>query len=197
MYAIAGAFPCVTDCNRGHEDHREKLGGGCLELSADGLLTCPSYVFCRMLSASRANRCRVRCLLPSVAKSCSAWAGRCAFISSCQLLAPKASLTAPQSWSCLKASPVVPTSWRKILLAYIYQGIYSHPIYYIRPSSLSFLAVTQIRGHKEGSSPFSALPGTFLALEGIFIARRLSALFPLVDSHRYACSPPNETLHGS
>ena len=41
-----------------------------------------------------------------------------------------------------------------ILFIYLF---FSHPIYYLRPSILSLLVVTQIRGHIAGSSPLSLI----------------------------------------
>ena len=55
-----------------------------------------------------------------------------------------------------------------------------HPIYYLPPSILSLLVVTQIRGHIAGSSPF--LPTTVRALH--FYREKLSALSSLVDSRQ-------------
>ena len=55
-----------------------------------------------------------------------------------------------------------------------------HPIYYLRPSILSLLVVTQIRGHIAGSSP--PLPTTVLALH--FYPEKISALSSLVDPRR-------------
>ena len=57
---------------------------------------------------------------------------------------------------------------------------FSHPIYYLRPSILSLLVVTQIRGHIAGSSP--PLPTTARALH--FFREKISALSSLVDSRR-------------
>ena len=51
-----------------------------------------------------------------------------------------------------------------------------HPIYYLRPSILSLLVVTQIRGHIAGSSP--PLPTTVRAL--YFYREKISALSSLV-----------------
>ena len=59
--------------------------------------------------------------------------------------------------------------------------VFSHPIYYFRPSfSLSLLVVTQIRGHIAGSSP--PLPTTVRALH--FYRDSISAFSSLVDSRR-------------
>ena len=55
-----------------------------------------------------------------------------------------------------------------------------HPIYYLRPYSLSLLVVTQIRGHIAGSSP--PLPTAVRALH--FYREKISALSSLVDSRR-------------
>ena len=56
-----------------------------------------------------------------------------------------------------------------------------HPIYYLRPSVLSLLHVTHIRGHIVGS--FSPLTATVRALN---FYRKISALSSLVDSRRIA-----------
>ena len=58
--------------------------------------------------------------------------------------------------------------------------IFSHLIYHLRPSVLSLLVVTQIRGHIAGSSP--RLPSTVRALH--FYREKISALSSLVDSRR-------------
>ena len=63
-----------------------------------------------------------------------------------------------------------------ILLFFIF---YFHPIYYLRPSILSLLAVTQIRGLIAGSSP---LPTTVRSLH--FYREKISALRSLVGSRR-------------
>ena len=55
-----------------------------------------------------------------------------------------------------------------------------HPMYYLRPSILSLLVVTQIRGHIAGSFP--PLPTTVRALH--FYREKISALSSLVDSRR-------------
>ena len=55
-----------------------------------------------------------------------------------------------------------------------------HPIYYLRPSILSLLVATQIRGHIAGSS--SPLPTTVRALH--FDREKMSALSSLVGSRR-------------
>ena len=55
-----------------------------------------------------------------------------------------------------------------------------HPIHYLRPSILSLLVVTQIRGHIAGSSP--PLPTTVRALH--FYPEKISALSSLVNSRR-------------
>ena len=55
-----------------------------------------------------------------------------------------------------------------------------HPMYYLRPSILSLLVVTQIRGHIAGSFP--PLPTTVRALH--FYRERISPLSCLVDSRR-------------
>ena len=59
-------------------------------------------------------------------------------------------------------------------------SFFFHPIYYLRPSILSLLFVTQIRGHIAGSSP--PLPTTVSAL--YFYREKISALSSLVDSSR-------------
>ena len=53
-------------------------------------------------------------------------------------------------------------------------------LFYLRPSILSLLVVTQIRGHIAGSSP--PLPTTVRALH--FYRENISALSSLVDSRR-------------
>ena len=59
-------------------------------------------------------------------------------------------------------------------------SFFFHPIYYLRPSILSLLVVTQIRGHIAGSSP--PLPTTVRGLH--FCREKISALSSLVDSRR-------------
>ena len=63
---------------------------------------------------------------------------------------------------------------------------FCHPIYCRRPSFLFLLPVNSrnldIRGHRAG--PSSSSRTTVLALAGVFIARRASALSSLADSHR-------------
>ena len=59
-------------------------------------------------------------------------------------------------------------------------SFFFHPIYYLRPSILSLLVVTQIRGHIAGSS--LPLPNTVSALH--FYRENISALSSLVDSRR-------------
>ena len=56
---------------------------------------------------------------------------------------------------------------------------FPYPFYYLRPSVLSLLVVTQIRGHIAVSSP---LPTTVRALH--FYREKISALSSLVDSRR-------------
>ena len=55
-----------------------------------------------------------------------------------------------------------------------------HPIYYLRPSFLSLLVATQIRGHTADSSP--PLPTAVRDLR--FYRDKISALSSLVDSRR-------------
>ena len=55
-----------------------------------------------------------------------------------------------------------------------------YPIYYLRPSILSLLVVTQIRDHIAGSS--SPLPTTVRDLH--FYREKISVIFSLVDSRR-------------
>ena len=62
-----------------------------------------------------------------------------------------------------------------------------HPVYCLRPSILSLLVVTQIRGHIAGSSPplpttVRALPTTVRALDFFLFLRDFSS--SLVDSRR-------------
>ena len=63
---------------------------------------------------------------------------------------------------------------------FFFPPFFLYPIYYLCPSILSILVVTQIRGHIAGSSP--PLPTAVRALH--FYREKLSALSCLVDSRR-------------
>ena len=62
-----------------------------------------------------------------------------------------------------------------VRIFFLFPFSFFHPIYCLRPSILSLIVVTQIRGHIAGSSP--PLPITVRALHFFFFARR-SQLFP-------------------
>ena len=80
---------------------------------------------------------------------------------------------------------VDPHKWPPWINVYLVPGIFIsfiffHPIHHLRPSILSLLVVSQIRGHTAGSSPL--LPTTVRALD--FYRAKISALSSLVDSRR-------------
>ena len=61
-----------------------------------------------------------------------------------------------------------------MILILFYFFFLSHPIYYLRPSFLSLVVVTQVRGRIAGSSP----PFSLRLVPFVFIARRLKPFLP-------------------